>query len=202
MKKLAALLFTAFFILFGATLASAEESSEEGTVLPFSYETSDGTNIYFETQEDFDAFNALPDREKRNATKINTNPMSTYESTTVTNTLISSKNLSHHWIGYHSGTPDWSKASRYTLTVGKTYSASGKYTYSDVDISISYSYTNTVATAIPADSSKYSKLGIWGDLTVKKYKAVSKNNYTGAVVSTWYFGTSTVNNRYIAPKYQ
>lgn len=211
MKKLMVVLFSAFFILFGVSVTSAEEPSEEGeaaesseesVALPYSYETLDGTIIYFETKKDYDGFIALPESQKRDATKTVNSPITTFGSTTVKNTLISSKNVSHAWIGYHSGTPDWTKASRYTLTVGKTYSATGKYSYSDLDISISYSYTNTVSTAIPADSTRYSRLGIWGDLTLKKWKAVSRDNYTGAVVSTWYFGTSNVNARYIEPKYK
>ncbi|MEY8543760.1 hypothetical protein, partial [Dubosiella newyorkensis] len=83
-----------------------------------------------------------------------------------------------------------------------TQTASGSYNYDGITIGVSVSNTSGASYILPADSSRYSRLGIWADLTVRKYKATQIDNNTGQVLSTWYFGTAQQRNTYVNVIYQ
>ncbi len=123
-------------------------------------------------------------------------------STRVENTLISTSYPNNVFIGYSSMIGTWQKASSYTVSASFTQTATGTYTYEGVAIGVSVSNTAGASYVLQADSSRYSRLGIWADLTVRKYKATQIDNNTGQVLSTWYFGTAQQRNTYVKVAYQ
>ncbi|WP_276910976.1 hypothetical protein [Dubosiella newyorkensis] len=123
-------------------------------------------------------------------------------STRVENTLISTAYPNNVFIGYSSMIGTWQKASSYTVSASYTQTASGSYNYDGITIGVSVSNTSGASYILPADSSRYSRLGIWADLTVRKYKATQIDNNTGQVLSTWYFGTAQQRNTYVNVIYQ
>ena len=107
---------------------------------------------------------------------------------------IFDKVLYNQWIGYHSATPNWTKASSYTVSASGTVSTEG------VSYSISISYTQGVSTKIPANSTKFSRLSIRTDVRVTRTKW-EVYRY-GRLESTYYVNNSYVNSRYVVVKYQ
>ena len=128
-----------------------------------------GDTIIFENQEDYDFYIKY-----ENPNKIMSRDYST--GTTWKTTITNSTNKNKLWVGYHSGTTNWAKASSYTLTKNKTYSVSGSYNYSGTTMNTGFSYSKGISTTIPADSKKYSKLGIWGDFTFRTIKTTEYKN--------------------------
>lgn len=112
---------------------------------------------------------------------------------------LSSVRKNHLWVGYHSGTPNWAKASQYTLNSGKSFSASGSYNYLGFSLNIGFSYSASVNTTIPANASKYSRLGVWGDFTFSKVKV---STYRQGQWHSYETATSVRHNKYIKPRYQ
>jgi len=117
-------------------------------------------------------------------------------------TTVSTSRKNNIWVGYHSGTPNWSKASSYTLAKGKGYNVSGNYNYDGISVSIGFNYSKSVATTIPANSKKYSRLGVRGDFTFKKIKRQYYNSDYGAMGKPSYRVTKIKHNYYIAPVYK
>ena len=75
-------------------------------------------------------------------------------------------------------------------------------TYEGVGVSLSTTYSSGVSRTLPADPSRYSRLGMYADITVRKYKSdKSVDNYTGQVLSTWYSSAVTYHNKYITVVY-
>lgn len=150
--------------------------------------------IYFMNQEDLDLYKSMKGNQTGKGIE------SRYGEGIKTE-VQSSKYEGKLWIGEHSGTTSWTKASSYTLTKSKTYSTSGSYTYMGYGINTGFSYTNSVATTIPADSSRFSKLGTWGDFTFRynKYIHTSYGVPTGVVT---YGVSKTMSNHYVEPIYQ
>lgn len=120
---------------------------------------------------------------------------------TYRDTIVSTKRKNNIWVGYHSGTPHWSKASSYTISAGKSFSVSGSYTFEGISCNIGFSYSKTVTTTIPANFSKYSRLGIRGDFTFKKIKRQYYEDNV-AIGKPSYRVVSTRHNYYIAPVYK
>ena len=74
-------------------------------------------------------------------------------------------------------------------------------TYEGVGVSLSTTYSSGVSRTLPADPSRYSRLGMYADITVRKYKSESVDNYTRQVLSTWYSSAVTYHNKYITVVY-
>ncbi len=123
-------------------------------------------------------------------------------STRVENTLISVSYPNNVFVGYSSMISTWQKASSYTVSASYTQTATGTYNYDGVSIGLSVSNTAGASYVLQADSTRYSRLGIWADLTVRKYKATQIDNNSGQVLSTWYFGTAQQRNTYVNVVYQ
>ncbi len=160
----------------------------------YSVVDENGDTIIFNNQEDYNFYQKYENPEtpkSRNAS------MGTSWKTAVT----SSTRQNQLWVGYHSGTPSWSKASSYTLTRNKTYSVSGSYNYGGSIINLGFSYSKGVNTAIPANKNRNSRLGIWGDFTFRTIKTTEYKNGkpTGNVQ---YRKDQIRHNYYINPKYQ
>ncbi|MGM7637601.1 hypothetical protein [Bacillus sp. Hm123] len=181
-----------------------DETNTEISTGDYSIIDEEGNTLIFETKEDYDRYNLMMRNSSNNPSKSPINDSSINGEITPyaykeKKTLISSTRKNNLWVGYHSGTPGWSKASSYTLQNGKTYSVSGSYTYSGMNINIGFSYSKSVATTIPADSKRYSRLGVWGDFTFKKYK-ITVTDPLGSW--SYYKGEKTRHNYYIKPKYK
>lgn len=159
---------------------------------PYYYEDDNGNVAIFDNEQEYNSFLEYKDD----------NSMSTYGSTYTKNTLVSTKSLSKKWIGYHSYTKDWHKASGYSLSAGKTYTASGSYNYSGVTIGLSYSRTQSATSTFSANSTKYSKLGVYADVKIKTYKTTSYDNYTGKALSSWTTRAVSYPNYYVQVVYQ
>lgn len=117
-------------------------------------------------------------------------------------TKISSERKNNIWVGYHSGTPNWAKASSYTLTKSKGYSVSGSYSYYGISVNTGFSYSKSVATTFKANSKKYSRLGVRGDFTFTKIKRQYYNSDSGAIGKPSYYVTTQRHNYYLAPVYK
>ncbi len=89
---------------------------------------------------------------------------------TYKDTVVSTTRKNKVWVGYHSGTPNWTKASSYTVSASTDFNVAGTYTYEGISVNIGFKYTQTVSTIIPANSSRYSRLGVRADYTFKKIK--------------------------------
>jgi hypothetical protein len=120
--------------------------------------------------------------------------------TGVIDTQVDTKNTKKEWIGYHSATPNWSKASSYALNKGRSYSASGSKKVWGISVNVGYSYSQSVTITYPADAKKYSKLGVYADVTYKKYKRESY--VSGRKLATVYIVKASVKNQYITTVYQ
>lgn len=104
------------------------------------------------------------------------------------------------WVGYHPLTPNWSKASSYTLSSGRSYTINGSYTYNGATFGITV--TNSVGSTVtyPANSSKYSKLGVRADVKLIRTKVDVYD--TNTYMNTYYVNSTYVSNYYIATVYQ
>ncbi|WP_348620746.1 hypothetical protein [Paenibacillus polymyxa] len=161
-----------------------------------------GDVMSFVTKEDYDSYVAASNNKNTTVRLEAADSVIKPSNTRIENTLLSTTTKDHQWINYHSETPNWSKASNYTITGGKTYNASTTLKYDDLSFTVGVAYTYSVSTQIPADANRFSRLGVWADLTLKKYRAVQYDNYTGQRISSWEFVSSNARNTYIAPAYQ
>lgn len=160
----------------------------ESTAL-YVYRTGDGRELIFPTKEDYDLY-----LQAHQLTRA-------YGEEWRLQTTLAKKNLSHHFVGYHSGTPNWAPASSYTISKGKNFSVGGSYSWEGVTLNLGFSYSFSVATTIPADASRYSRLGVFADYTLKKerYAQYQYGKATGLTrVSTYAERTA----KYIEPVYK
>lgn len=149
--------------------------------------------LYFYSYEDYQGYLNM---------KRETENVSTRSNVGVTrkDTIIYEKVIPNQWIGYHSATPNWTKASNYTLTISETYTAGGSVSTDGYSFSVSVSYTQGATTTIPADSSKFSRLSIRADVRLIRTK---RELYRyGKLESTYYTNTGTAVNRYVVVKYK
>lgn len=113
----------------------------------------------------------------------------------------SEKELYFHFIQYHPGTKAWAKANEYTILSGETFKVSTTYTWSKFTFDLGFSYSYSVNTSIPADPSRYSRLGIYADYTLKQYE-LKQYQYGQPTGETRTLSYATKNNSYIEPKYK
>lgn len=102
----------------------------------------------------------------------------------VTSEVLDSYTLTNQFIGYNSLTPDWSKASGYTLNSGKTYnfSASVSTKWGKATVKASYK-VGGVDIHFKADPDRESRLAAKSDVKVSKVQY--KKWVNGSVVDTW-----------------
>lgn len=169
------------------------DSSQLETFDEYSVVDSNGDEIIFDNEEDYKFYLDY---------ECNSNKERGYSNGTSWKTQVTSSSRKNNiWVGYHSGTPNWSKASSYTLTKNKTYSVSGSYVYGGGKVNTGFSYSKSVSTKIPANAKKYSRLGVRGDFTFRTIKTVEykKGKKTGNVKTR---KDKIRHNFYIAPKYK
>lgn len=164
------------------------EINAKSTALYVFY-TSDGRELIFPTKEDYDLY--LQSHQLTRA----------YGEEWRLQSTLATRYLPHYFVGYHPDTPNWVKASMYTITAGQTFTVGCSYLWEGVTLNLGYSYSYGLATTIPADASRYSRLGAFADYTLKKerYAQYQYGQPTGATrVSTYAERTGT----YIDPVYQ
>ena len=112
-----------------------------------------------------------------------------------------SASTKHEFVKYHRQTPSWSKRSSYEITkgdsVGTTFSPS-KEGVAELNITRSTS----VGGSIPANSSKYSRLGIYADMRSQKYKVTKQEYWSGKNRGSWYTTVKKPVATYIKVRYK
>ncbi|WP_431085966.1 hypothetical protein [Paenibacillus sp. 8b26] len=214
MKKFAIILSTLLLFVVGAPNIYAAQNEvavpqpdvvSTTIVVDGAYKTvslDNGDVVSFLTKEDYDSYVAASNDKDTTVQLEAVDSVIRPSSTHIDNTFISGTTRDHQFINYHEETPYWAKASNYTVTRAKTYTASTTLKYDDVSFNVGVSYMYSVATQIPADPSRFSRLGVSADLTLKKYRAVQYDDYTGQRISSWDFVATNVRNTYLAPAYQ
>lgn len=127
---------------------------------PYSKVLDNGEILFFNSKEDYESYSPPSNYQPFNTGGYITKPE-----------VISTTNVSKLWIGYHSGTPEWRKASSHVLTTGQNYTVSGSYKYKEFTLSTGFTHAVSVSSSFPADASRYSKLGVRGDFTFQHIKS-------------------------------
>ncbi|WP_455616540.1 hypothetical protein [Eisenbergiella sp.] len=154
------------------------------------YTDSNGYQIVFPTLEDYEVY-----------VKAHEDIQPRYGEQWILEQTLHTSTLNHYFVGYHSGTPNWTKASSYVISQGKNFSIGASYPWQGITLDIGFSYSFSVATTIPANANKYSRLGVYADYTLKqeKYAEYQYGIATGNTrVSTYAVRTAN----YIDPVYQ
>jgi hypothetical protein len=93
-------------------------------------------------------------------------------------TELSRSTFRNKFIGYNSMTPDWAFASQYVITAGRSMSFSASYSLGGTTANLTVSTTRSVATTIPANASRRSRLGATADVVVARVRI---DYYIGAI---------------------
>lgn len=97
-------------------------------------------------------------------------------------------------------TPNWAKASSYSVSYGHSFTFSFMKNYKGYTFNIGGSFTQGVTTTIPADSSRYSRLALFTDLSFYRTR-IDAYEY-GVFQYTYYANSAIVTSSYLDPKYQ
>lgn len=185
LKKTVSLLIS---IALFSSLCSPVFASDANTSIPV--QISETETWFFPTEKDYETYLEH---------KQTNNDIATYGEYSKTSE-VSRKTLKHKFVGYHKQTPNWAKASSYTIKKDVSSSASLKTSYDGISYTLSMTYTTSVATTIPANSKKYSRLGLSGDFLVKHMRTDFFDS-SGLYNSYNYVSTKT-QAKYIDVKYK
>lgn len=115
-------------------------------------------------------------------------------------TTLWSGNQYFVFLGYHPETPAWAYASSYTITDSQTFSTTYTTTYNGFQFTVNTSYNVGVATTIPADSNRFSRMGVYADIKLSRMKC---DIYSyGVYQSTVYHNVGTPLNYYLNVVYK
>lgn len=160
----------------------------------------DGSALVFKTEQDYQKYLKYKGQAvaKNELSKSNLSPL--YTPTNYVRTVISSQYRDYQWVDYHSGTPYWSTASSYTIQAGKTYTASAPVSFYGTTTTLGVSYSYSVSITIPADPSRYSRLGVYADyeISYSRYDIYEYDTW----VDCYYVTTATPLNTYVTPYYR
>lgn len=112
-------------------------------------------------------------------------------------TLVGTQIKKMQFISYSNSTKEWTKASKYTLSKSSKIGITGKVPTKWGDISVSFTRKYDVATTIPADSKKFSKLAGYSDLKIQRYKVSRPNMH-----NSYHVTKTTKTQNYIKVKYK
>lgn len=157
---------------------------------PYSKVLDNGEIVFFNSKEDYESYSPPSDYQTFSTGGYITKPV-----------VISTQNASKLWIGYHSGTPEWRKASSHVLTTGKTYSVNGSYKYKEFTLSTGFTHAVSVSSTFPADANKYSRLGVRGDFTFQHIKS-TEYRYGQPTGRVSYYAKAIRKDQYISTVYQ
>lgn len=113
---------------------------------------------------------------------------------------ISKKRYNMRFSGYSNMTPNWSKASKYTIPANRSLKFSVGATYGGVNINLSFGKTYGVNTTIKANSKKYSRLAGYQDVTLTKKQRIYYQ--AGTKIKTVNFVTKKTHAKYVKVKYK
>ncbi|MEK4254740.1 hypothetical protein [Ureibacillus sp. FSL K6-2830] len=85
-------------------------------------------------------------------------------------TVVGTEYKWFHFMGYSKHTPSWRKASEHHVNSGETETFSATVKTEWGDVTASYTRTTGVTSVIPADPSRYSRLGGFADLKIERIK--------------------------------
>lgn len=170
--------------------------------LPINAENNKNTDVYTIEKDnkvyEFDSYQSYCKFQQDN--NSNSWGKRTSSGTDYVSTQIWSEIKYYQWIGYHSLTPNWSTASSYTLINSKTYSASGSVESHGYTIGVTVSYSQSATVTYPANSSRFSKLGVYADVRASRYK-YDVYEY-GTYSYTYYVNVATPLEKYITVVYK
>lgn len=168
-------------------------TSEEG-VLENNISTIDenGDEVFFENEEDKQMY--LNEQNKQGTIQPRAVGVSQKVKT------ISKKRYNMKFSGYSNMTPNWSKASKYTIPRNKSLKFSVGATYGGVKINLSFGKTYGVNTTIKANSKKYSRLAGYQDVTLTKKQRIYYQ--AGTKIKTVNFVTKKTHAKYVKVKYK
>jgi len=209
MKKFISLC-TALVILFCSTVAYAKEKPNDTKFRPDKSTTKftsdkfnvvnleDGSALIFETEKDYQSYLRAKDKTTVK-TKLDSTDIQTMGIDYV-RTPISSEVRYYKWVGYHPGTADWRTADSHTLESGRTFNVSTQVTYKNVSATLSLEYSYSVSSSLPADPTRYSRLGVYADYIVS-YSRYDIYEY-GTWIDTYYVTSATPLDRYVTVVYK
>ena len=186
----------AIIMLFNINMTNifAEENPDSESENQTSYtELIDGDVYEFDSYETYLRY--LNNHETGETSNLLTSDGTDYYST-----QIYSKMVYYQWIGYHSHTPYWSTASQYSVGSSESCSASGSISSDGYLFNVSVTYTQTVTIYYSADASRYSKLDVYADVRLARYR-YDVYEY-GTYSYTYYVNTATPIERYITVVYR
>lgn len=166
------------------------ESQLEGNTIAID---NQGNYLQFNTQEERDLF-LLTQRSQQGRDGRS------FYGYTSTNEIIGTKYYSKQFVGYNPSTPNWSKATSYSITSSKLASIGVSLSYDGVGFTVNGTVSSGATINIKADSSRWSRLGYLGDVTAYKHRV--KIYYNGVLQSTSYPISGKITTVYNTVKYQ
>lgn len=157
-----------------------------------------GETLIFEDPSDYESYLSAADRPN---TRTETREIE-LQNTRLENRLLETNYWKHKFVNYHAGTPSWVKTSQHTITAGRTYTASGSFSYKGIGFNMSTSYNGSVSSVLSADKNRYSKLGVYVDATLKRYETKQYDTRTGQLLGSWETIATNVTDTYIDVVYQ
>lgn len=179
LKCLISMMMVVTFIVPGPSIIKANETNQIIAV-----QTSQNEMCFFSTQEDYQCY-----LKNRNSSNNEVKHRGDF----VTTVEVSRQNLYMKFVGYHSKTPVWTKADSYTIRVEDSVTVSTQGVFDGMNYTLELTKTVGVDTNIPADATKYSRLGIYGDFLVKHMRDYLQDQ-NGIYGSYDYISTQTLNS--------
>lgn len=176
------------------TTNNDELSTTEEDVVQNNISTIDenGDEVFFENEEDKQMY--INNQNKQGTIQPRAVGVSQKVKT------ISKKRYNMRFSGYSNMTPNWSKASKYTIPANRSLKFSVGATYSGVNINLSFGKTYGVNTTIKANSKKYSRLAGYQDVTLTKKQRIYYQ--AGTKIKTVNFVTKKTHAKYVKVKYK
>lgn len=176
------------------TTNNDELSTTEEDVVQNNISTIDenGDEVFFENEEDKQMY--INNQNKQGTIQPRAVGVSQKVKT------ISKKRYNMRFSGYSNMTPNWSKASKYTIPANRSLKFSVGATYGGVNINLSFGKTYGVNTTIKANSKKYSRLAGYQDVTLTKKQRIYYQ--AGTKIKTVNFVTKKTHAKYVKVKYK
>lgn len=163
--------------------------SMDGT---YTYQFADGTTAIFDNEEDVNNFSENQPKKQRACSHRDPYYPTCSKRLDVTSITTKQGNpvlTKKKFIGYPVDTKSWMNASSYALSTSRAFSVSSAFNSNGWSGNISVSITKGVTVNIPANAKRLSRLGIYADISVQKYKVVVKDKKTKKVIRAYYYST-------------
>ena len=160
-----------------------------------SVEEADGSTSFFATKEDLQLYVTYANLPQKNSAQSYT--INSSAKAAIGETVVGTIYKKMKFLGYSKYTPNWVKASTYTLSKGKSDTFSSKFDTKFGDVSASFTRTYGISTTIQANKKKYSKIAGYADLKIQKIKVFLPN-----MSSSIYKTKAIKQETYVKPKYK